>query len=172
MLGGQRPHVDFHTDKGPIFCLYSAFAMVAGAGNLSAGFGIARGLVTAALTVWCFVLLRNRIVPAAAIVLCVLIALLAGAPFPLSSSPFAQSMAMIYNRFGYAPLAPVVPESFPARSVSGAASSTGIAVGLMLFLKFSFMGASLGVLALSFVVRRPRWIRNSRYLHHFAFPTP
>jgi hypothetical protein len=160
VLNGQRPHVDFHTAQGPVFCLYSAFAMIAAGSNLSIGFGIARAVATAAFTVWCFLLLRNRVAPAATLVLCVVIALMAGAPFAPTSSPFTQSMAMFYNRFGYVLLALVILEGFrPAPSSFRSGFSSGIAISLALFLKINFFGAALGFLALSLIVRRPRWGR-------------
>lgn len=157
VLQGQLPHVDFHTAQGPVFSIYSAFVMLAGRANLGFGFGFARALATAALTIWCFLLLRNRIIPAATIVLCVLVALMAGAPFALTSSPFTQSMAMFYNRFGYALLALVLLDGFQPRPPSFVGGfSSGIAIGLLLFLKINFFGASLGFLALSMALRRPR----------------
>jgi hypothetical protein len=146
--------------------------MSVGAGNVSVGFGIARALATAAFTIWCFLLLRNYIVPAAAIVLCLLVALTAGAPFALTSSPFSQSMAMFYNRFGYVLLGLVILEGFrPAQSSFMGGVSSGIAIGSLLFLKINFFGASLGFLAVSLVVSRPRWERLTGLVAGFLLLT-
>src|SRR5271157_44234 len=150
VLNGQRPHVDFHTAVGPLQALYSAFAMWVAGDNVSTGFGIARAVVTLAFTLWCFLLVRGRFRPAATIAVCGMIALLAGAPFALTSSPFTQSMAMFYNRFGYVLLALIILEAFQPRQFAYVGGiSTGIAIGLLLFLKISFFGASIPLLILS-----------------------
>jgi hypothetical protein len=150
VLNGQRPHVDFHTAVGPLQALYSAFAMWVAGDNVSTGFGIARAVVTLAFTLWCFLLLRGRFRPAATIAVCGMIALLAGAPFALTSSPFTQSMAMFYNRFGYVLLALIILEGFQPRQFAYLGGlSTGIAIGLLLFLKISFFCASIPLLILS-----------------------
>jgi hypothetical protein len=156
VLNGQRPHIDFHTAYGPVLSLYSAFAMWSGRGNVSAGFGVARALASAVFTIWSFTLLRRRAAPAAAVATAFLIALLAGAPYALTSSPFTQSMAMFYNRFGYVLLALVMLESFrPAAPSYPGGVSTGLAIGLLLFLKFTFFGISLGFAALSLLTKPP-----------------
>ena len=150
VLNGQRPHVDFHTALGPLPALYSAFAMWVAGNDVSTGFGIARAVVTLAFTLWCFLLVRGRFRPAATIAACGMIALLAGAPFALTSSPFTQSMAMFYNRFGYVLLALIILEAFQPRQFAYVGGiSTGIAIGLLLFLKISVFGASVLLLILS-----------------------
>src|SRR6185312_14546117 len=131
-------------------------------GNVSAGFGIARALVTVGATCWTFFLLRSRVLPSAAIAISIVIALLAGAPFALTSSPFVQSMAMFYNRFGYVLILIIILESFqPSRAAFSGGVSTGCAMGLLLFLKISFFGVALGIVALSFLVSPARLRRGS-----------
>ena len=101
-------------------------------------------------TLWCFLLARGRFRPAATIAVCGMrIALLAGAPFE-ASSPFTQSAAMFYNRFGYALLALTILEGFqPGKFAFAGGVSTGVAIGLLLFLKINFFGASIPLLLLS-----------------------
>jgi hypothetical protein len=172
ILTGQRPHIDFHTAMGPIQALYSAFAMRVAGRHLSTGFGIARALVTAGLTLWGFLLLRGRIMPGIAIAMCTMLALTAGAPYALSSPPLSESMAMFYNRFGYALLILIILEGFrPSKPRFGGGLSTGVAAALLLFLKISFFGVSLGFLSLSLLVKTPRSARLTGIFVGFVLVT-
>ncbi len=153
ILTGQRPHTDFHTAQGPILALYSALAMWVGNGNINLGFGIVRGLVAGIFAVWCFALLRGRVAPVPTVLACLMVTLLAGAPFALTSSPFTHSMAMFYNRYGYVLLALILFEGFQSITEGyGGGFSTGLAAGILLFFKISFFGAALGFITLSVVV--------------------
>lgn len=157
VLNGLRPQSDFWSPWGPV-----AF-VVAGLGlklsNASAS-GIAYGNAIFALVMglWAYGVGRNRLELVPRALLGLYAAALACSPYPIGMAPMALSHAMIYNRYGYALLVPLLVECFPSKDRQWTnkeewlgAASTGAALGLALFLKASYFVVGGGIVAASFI---------------------
>jgi hypothetical protein len=156
---GQIPHVDFFTSLGPL--TYMVFTAGLVWGNLSpAGIGPVMALCGLVLGTWAYVIARTRLVPLLAAFFAAFVALLGTAPYALGFQPWLPTYAMFYNRLSYSLLAIIVVEGFAhpfvkqqtrAQCLIGGFSS-GIAIGILFFLKISYFGIGLGILAASFAV--------------------
>src|ERR1017187_8134824 len=100
LLNGQRPHVDYVRQWGPVTFLVTAAGLwianysVNGVGYGNTVFGILIGA-------WSYWLGRNRLAASPRVVASVFLVLLIVAPYPLGH-PFTESShAMTYNRYGY-----------------------------------------------------------------------
>jgi hypothetical protein len=157
VLNGLRPQLDFWSPWGPV-----AF-VVAGLGlklsDASAN-GIAYGnaIFASVIGLWTYGVGRNRLEPVPRALLGLYASALACSPYPIGMAPMALSHAMIYNRYSYALLVPLLVECFPSherqrtnREEWLGAASTGAALGLALFLKASYFLVGGGVVAASFI---------------------
>jgi hypothetical protein len=115
------------------------------------GYGVA--LFGAAVGIWGYrlSLARMRLVPAETTG--VFLVLLSVAHVPLGAGPATLSHAMSYNRFGFALLSLEVLEEPAARGGFLGGISTGVAAGLLLFLKASYLVTV--TLAFYLLSRRP-----------------
>ena len=159
-LQGLRPHLDFWSPWGPLTFLLVALGLKL---SHSSPNGLAYGSAIFSLVVglWTYLLGRFRLAPVPRALLSLYAVVLACSPHAIGSSPTSLSPAMIYNRYGYALLLPLLVESFQRREpvvrsaeLSGG-FSTGIALALTLFLKASYFLVGLGLLVTSFIFWYP-----------------
>ena len=164
MFNGQRPHVDFYSGLG--FLTYVQTELGLMVANWRAE-GIVYGNVAVALLCGCaaYVLSRKRLADVPCILITLFTTLVAVAPFNIGESPMRITMAMFYNREGYAILNLILLESMCAPIEATNEFWTGLLTGVLtaalLFLKVSYFGAAvLLVLGLIFVRRQPgsRWL--------------
>jgi hypothetical protein len=142
---GQVPDRDFSSAWGPVMYLIDATGLML-SGMRPAGLGYANALFGALLAIWAFLIVRSRGSSASACAVGIYTVLLIAAPFPIGNNPLDFGYAMLYNRYGYALFGIVMMEcaayALPARAEApqgtGGAISTGIAVGLLAFLKISY----------------------------------
>ncbi|HZY98708.1 MAG TPA: hypothetical protein VFE36_03975 [Candidatus Baltobacteraceae bacterium] len=157
VAGGQIPHVDFSSPWGPVIFLIEATGLHL-SGMRPNGLGYSNALFGSLIAIWAFFVARARWSPAVGCVAGVYTLLLIVAPFVLGGYPRDFSYAMIYNRYGYALLGIVLLECAGdmlsakdrVRPPVGFAVSTGVALGLLLFLKISY-----ALVAMAFVVALP-----------------
>jgi hypothetical protein len=151
---GQVPHRDFSSAWGPITYLIYA-AGLALSGMRPSGFGYANAFFGAAIAGWVFLIVRSRWTPAGACALGIYTLLLIVAPVPIGNNPLDFGYAMSYNRYGYALVGIVLmecgaflltPHARRPRGINGAIS-TGVALGLLAFLKISYAMVALGFVA-------------------------
>jgi hypothetical protein len=142
---GQVPHRDFSSAWGPVMFLIDAAGLWL-SGMRPTGFGYANAVVGALIAIWAFAIVRPRWSSASACVLGIYTLLLVVAPFPIGMDPTDFGYAMSYNRYGYALFGIIMVEcaAFASSTQSGirdpigGAISTGIALGLLVFLKISY----------------------------------
>ena len=134
---GQVPHRDFESAWGPITYLISAAGLRL-SGLKPEGLGYANALFGGLTAVWAYMVTRRRFSRAAAFILGVNTLLLIAAPFSLGWGALNFSPAMVYNRYGFALLGIIMVEcAAPGREVAGG-FSTGVACGLLAFLKVTY----------------------------------
>lgn len=158
---GQRPVLDFYGVLGPVWSLLYAAALALARNDVRA-LGYGSTMVAVLMSAWAFLLLRRRMEPAPCFVACIALVLLAVSPYPLGENPTLTSLAMAYNRYGYALASLMLLECFlPSseedrfRKQFGGGFSSGLACAVMLCLKVSYGMVGL-VLAVASVVLRPR----------------
>jgi hypothetical protein len=153
VLWGQRPHVDYSSGLGPVTYLLSALGLKLAGGSLN-GLGYGNALAGGAIGIWAYVLLVRRVSGLLAVAGAAMLCLLALAPVQLGESFRLSTIAMSYNRQGYALLGLLIIESFPlrqeevARGVGGAVSS-GAVCAILLFLKANYFLVGLVLAAVS-----------------------
>src|SRR6185295_2850858 len=112
VLWGQRPHVDYSSGLGPVTYLLSALGIKLAGGNVN-GLGYANALAGVAIGIWAYLLLIRRVSGVLAVAGAGMLCLLAMAPVQLGESFRLSTIAMSYNRQGYALLGLLIIESFP-----------------------------------------------------------
>jgi hypothetical protein len=153
ILWGQRPHVDYSSGLGPVPYLISALGLKLSGGNVN-GLGYGNGLAGVAIGIWAYVLLVRRVSGPLAVAGAAMLCLLAMAPVQLGESFRLSSIAMSYNRQGYALLGLLIVESFPLRAEAeqrglGGALSSGALLAILLFLKANYFLVGLVLAAAS-----------------------
>ena len=153
VLWGQRPHVDYSSGLGPVTYLISALGVKLAGGNLN-GLGYGNALAGVAIGIWAYVLLVRRVSGWLAVAGAAMLCLLALAPLQLGESFRLSTIAMSYNRQGYALLGLLIIESFPMRPQEpargwGGALSTGAVCAILLFLKANYFLVSVVLAAVS-----------------------
>lgn len=141
---GQVPDRDFSSAWGPIMFLIDAAGL-----RLSSmrpdGIGYANALFGGLIALWAFLIVRSRSAGTACAT-GLFTALLIMAPFPLGNDPVSFSLAMTYNRYGYAlfgvllveVVSDVLPLSRTRRHKTIGSFSSGLVLGLLVFLKISY----------------------------------
>jgi hypothetical protein len=155
VIWGQRPHVDYSSGLGPVTFLLSALGIKLAGGNLN---GLGYGNVFAGITIgiWAYALLVRRVSGLLAVGGAVMLCLLSLGPVQLGESFRLSTVAMSYNRQGYALLGLLIIESFPLRQEEparglGGALSTGALCAILLFLKANYFLVGLVLAAISLV---------------------
>ena len=159
MVNGQRPHVDFNSMVGPLAYLPTVLGFQL-CGDTAAGFGYGQAIVAFVLGAWAFVLGRD-LAPVPRAVFALSVAAIAGSPAQIGPSPFELSPGMTYNRYTYALLGVVMLECVRERRQGEfyAGLSSGIALGLMTFLKMTGVVIEV-VLLLGLLPMRPQTWRR------------
>ncbi len=170
VLHGQRPHLDFYSPHGafsyfiPALGLKISHYAVQGLAYGKAIFGLTIGL-------WTYALMRHRMHERVAILAGLSLCLLAIGPYPLGERYTDLSMAMSYNRWGYALLGLILLEVFQEAPEEGARRqaiiggiSSGCACALLLFLKLSYGLVALEFLTFSFFFWQQRRLRLAAYV--------
>ncbi len=155
VLWGQRPHVDYSSGLGPVTYLISALGMKLAGGNLN-GLGYGNALAGVAIGIWAYALLVRRVSGWLAVAGAAMLCLLALAPLQLGEGFRLSTIAMSYNRQGYALLGLLIIESFPMRVETpvrgwGGALSTGAVCAILLFLKANYFLVGVVLAAISVV---------------------
>jgi hypothetical protein len=164
VLQGQAPHVDFYSAMGPVyyFLWAAGFKM---AHNGVEGIVNATVLVGIVLGLWSFAIARNRLGALCATVCTVFLVCFWLAPFAIGDPFYQTTYAMQYNRLGYVLFLIIFIELF---GVSGQTSSekwewgalsSGLALGLLLFLKANFFTVAIVPVAFAYLFR----IKRSRH---------
>jgi hypothetical protein len=142
---GQVPHRDFSSAWGPIMFLIDATGLWM-SGMRPTGLGYANAVFGGLIAIWAFLVVRPRWSSASACTVGIYTLLLITAPFPIGIAPIDFGYAMSYNRYGYALFGIIMMECVAdvpstqseSRGRIGGAISTGIALGLLVFLKISY----------------------------------
>jgi hypothetical protein len=155
VLWGQRPHLDYSSGLGPVTYLLSAMGLRLAGGNLN-GLGYGNACAGIAIGIWAYFLLAKRVSGWLAVAGAGMLCLLASAQVQLGESFRLSTIAMSYNRQGYALLGLLIIESFPLRDEQpvrglGGAISTGAICGILLFLKANYFLVGLVLAAVSLV---------------------
>lgn len=149
VLWGQRPHADFSSGWGPVTYLISALGIKIAGGSVN-GLGYGNAIAGTAIGIWAYLLLLRRVSGWLAVAGAAMMCLLALAPVQLGESFRLSTIAMSYNRQGYALLGLSIIECFPLRIESfplrqggagrsmGGAFSTGAVCAILLFLKANY----------------------------------
>jgi hypothetical protein len=155
VLNGQRPHLDFYTGLGPVTYLMTAAGVVIAAGN-AVGLAYGQALFGCVAGLWAYLLCQRRMRNVATVLVCIVIVLMAIVPNTIGSSPQGVTPATTYNRCGYALVALLMIEAMASRQAGRKRDeflggiSTGVVLGILLFLKISFfLGAGLLIVALA-----------------------
>lgn len=159
IVNGQRPHVDFATPWGPVTFLVSGLGLVL-SGYTVDGVGYGSAVVGLLIGAWCFRLGRDRLEPIPRVLISLYLVVMVVAPYSLGWGVFHTSHAMVPNRYGYALLGLIMLESFwtvgikkPETEEWIGGLSTGVAVGLALFLKISYFFVAVLLIGTSFLFR-------------------
>jgi len=164
IVWGQRPHVDYSSGLGPAAYLLSALGIKLARGNLN-GLGYGNVCAGIAIGIWAYALLVRRVSGWLAVAGAGMLSILALAPVQLGESFRLSTIAMSYNRQGYALLGLLIVESFPLREQEaarglGGAVSTGAVCAILLFLKANYFLVGLLLAAVSLVwTGRLEWRR-------------
>jgi hypothetical protein len=153
VLWGQRPHVDYASGLGPVTYLISALGIKLAGGNLN-GLGYGNAFAGVAIGIWAYALLVRRVSGLLAVAGAAMLCLLALAPVQLGESFRLSTIAMSYNRQGYALMGLLIIECFPLRQEEpvrgvGGALSTGAVCAILLFLKANYFLVGLVLAATS-----------------------
>src|SRR5258708_17526674 len=113
---------------------------------------------------WSFCLAKGRLAASPRLLLSFFLATLATSPHSPGVSPFVSSHAMVYNRYGYALVGLILMEAMARPFEKGGewkgGFSTGVAMGLALFLKASFFFMAVGLIAgTALLLMRYAWQR-------------
>jgi hypothetical protein len=158
ILNGLAPNHDFYLSLGPIVYMCTAAGLWL-AHNSAYGLTVGFLLFAALITVFAFLISRNRMTAAGSILFSIFILLLCTAPMPLgANSSLHLTYAMIYNRFGYGLLSilfvtralrPNARPGSPSREDWFAGIVAGACLALLLFLKISYFAVGSGLVLFS-----------------------
>ena len=164
MLNGQRPHIDFYSHLGFLTYLPTLIGLKL-SHDTAWGMGYGHAICGVLIGLWSYLLARKRLADVPLVLFCLCVTLVAVAPFALGEPMLQVSFAMTYNRFGYALLALLLVEAFaiPLQPVSERAGgfSTGLVIGILLFLKITYFVFAIILLAVLILCRpqsRRRWL--------------
>jgi hypothetical protein len=165
ILNGQRPHLDFYTGLGPVSYLITAAGVVIAAGN-AVGLAYGQALFGCLAGLWAYRLAARRLGGLAAMAMSTIVVLTAIVPTTIGDASTWITPGMTYNRFGYALLALLMIEAGAACRSERKGNefwggvSTGLVLGLLLFLKVSYFLAAAFLLVALIPLKRPtpkRW---------------
>ena len=166
VLNGQKPHIDFYSQLGPVPYLETALGLIL-SHNQPAGLVYGQVMSGFLISIWTHWLARTRFSSPFYHLLSLYVLLLAIAPLSLGETFASLSVAMSYNRLGYGLTIVILVEALaPTRNGSLRSGfpgglSTGAAIAILLFTKITFFfGAIFLLIALAFVrpQTRSRWV--------------
>lgn len=159
VLNGQRPHLDFYSAFGPVPYLIAAAGLKLAALRVE-GLVYATAVTGAILGIWTWALVRTRLRAWPALLALAFLVLFWLAPFPYGEPFYLTGYAMQYNRLGYVLACLVLVELYaPGASQKGKLDggiSTGIAAGILCFLKISFFSAVCVLIASAYFLSAKR----------------
>lgn len=138
-LNGQRVGKDFSDVVGFLAYLPASVGLLISHGTIW-GFGIGQALAAAFLSLWMYLLARDRLADVPRILMVLAVCFTAAAPYALGFSPFQLSPGMTYNHYGNCLLALLLVEATALRK-SGkhvefwGGLSTGVIIGGLFFFK-------------------------------------
>lgn len=160
VLHGQRPQVDFSTNLGPIMFVYTALGLALAKGGGHA-LQIAHGLMGVTVALLTFLVCFRRLPQVPAALLCVLIVLMAMAPFNTGEFPLFLTSGMLYNRIGYALIGVILVEALvsPAPHLARkgdllGGAATGFILAFLLLMKITYFVAGAAAILLLLPCRR------------------
>jgi hypothetical protein len=166
VLQGQVPYKDFSSAFGPL--IFQIHASGLAVSNLAPeGLAYANAIWGLSIAVWTALIARSRFSYPAPYLIGVYALCLIVAPFPLGSNPFDFGFAMTYNRYGFALLGIVVLECGALLFTDNmstqkcGAVSTGVALGMLAFLKITYVFAGVPFVMFSLALA-DRTIRLAR----------
>jgi hypothetical protein len=169
VLNGQTPNSDFYSPLGPIPFLIAAAGLKLASLRVE-GLAYATAAVGALLGLWTWVLVRTRLKVWSALLALTFLVSFWLAPFPLGEPYYMTGYAMQYNRLGYVLASLILLELYlpgaeysrKQHPIDWGGLSTGIAAGLLCFLKinYAFVGCALVVSA---------YLLNQKRRTHFLF---
>jgi hypothetical protein len=143
IINGQRPHVDFYTGLGPVTYLITAVGVAIASGN-AAGLAYGQALFGCVAGLWTYLLCERRLRGLATLLACIIVVLMVIVPTTIGDSPKGITPATTYNRCSYGLVAMLMIEAVAQcrpirrRDEFWGGASTGLVLGLLLFLKVSF----------------------------------
>ena len=151
---GQVPHVDYSSGHGPLTFILPALGLKL-AGRSVDGLGYSNMISGIVVGLWAYLLLIRRVSGWLAVAGAAMLCLVTLAPVQLGESFRLSTIAMSYNRLGYALLGLMIVEAFPLREDAargfGGAFSSGAACALLLFLKANYFLVSVVLSVVSLV---------------------
>jgi len=168
ILNGLVPSRDYYLSLGPVTHMAVAAGLWVTHGN---AYGITVGLTAfaAIVTIFAFLISRNRMTAAGSILFSAFILLLCTGPMPTGGNSSSDlTYAMIYNRFGYGVLSLMfVTQILRPKQDRGIAQDkdscgdivAGASLATLLFLKLSYFGVGGGLLLLTTIADR-RTVRH------------
>lgn len=167
VANGQIPHLDFFTPLGPVIFLVGGLGMQL-AGPCVSSIAYANTLVFVVFSTWAWAIARTRLSPALSFLFALYVGFMVAATSVYAQGFKALGYSAMFNRYGVALTALVLLETlgcprrqFRPSSYLAQGLSTGIALGVLFFLKLNFFGvASMGLMvgAILLPQGRSRWI--------------
>lgn len=154
----QVPSIDFYSALGPVYYLFWATGFKMAHFRVE-GIVYATALAGVGLGLWSFAVARRRFGAVCAAVCTAFLVCLWVSPFVIGDPSYLTTYGEQYNRLGYVLLLILFVELFGARDSDGqprwewGGLSSGVALGLLLFLKANFFTVALVPLACAYVLR-------------------
>ena len=154
VLHGQRPQIDFSTNLGPIIFLYTALGVkITSLLHQGGGHALSATHTLLGFTVagFAYLICFRRMQQVPGMLACLLLVILAMAPYNTGEFPFFLTTGMLYNRIGYALVAIVFVEALvppgegrnKGREEWWGGAATGFLLAFLLFLKITYFTAAL-----------------------------
>ena len=158
ILQGQLPHVDFYSPLGPVYYFLWVLGLKITQYRVE-GIVYATALAGVLLGLWSLAVVRNRLGALCATVCMVFFLSFWLSPFVIGGGSGQTTYGQQYNRLGYVLLLILFVELFGSadRTSEGKAEwgglSSGLALGLLLFMKVNFFLVALVALAYAYAFR-------------------
>jgi hypothetical protein len=157
VYNGQRPHIDFYSQLGPVPLLMVALGMIM-AGPCGSSLYLGYALLFPLVAMWAWALARPRLPALPALVFSALVAFLVIGQRALGAPWNTLSCAMNYNRLGWAVLLLVLlqlmlaPRAPTPRRSFWEGAATGLALAVLIFLKVNYLAAAAGAVILAVIL--------------------
>jgi hypothetical protein len=158
VLQGQIPHVDFYSALGPVYYFLWAAGFKMAHGRVE-GIVYATAMAGVVLGIWAFAVARKRFGALCATFCTVFLICFWLAPFAIGDPFYLTTYGMQYNRLGYVLFSIIFIELFGVadqnrgQELEWGGLSSGLALGLLLFLKANFFIVALVPIAFVYLFR-------------------